>query len=97
MNKMNKNERNERKKKSETRNDTLTEDHTSKNGLAPFHEGVIEMTENSEVPVVTKEARVVEEVSLNKEVREHDEKVKDTVRSTELDIEDLNDDRDRND
>ena len=92
-----------RKKKYETRSNTLTEenapvrDHTSNNGLKPFREGVIEITENSEVPVVTKETRVVEEVSLNKEVREYDEKVKDTVRSTELDIEDLNDDRDRND
>jgi hypothetical protein len=84
-----------RKKKSEIPDDTLTEntpvkDHTPNNGWAPFHEGVIEITENSEVPVVTKETRVVEEVSLNKEVRERDEKVRDTVRSTELDIEDLN-------
>lgn len=87
-----------RKKKSErqenaiTKEDTNVEDRTSNNGLKPFREGVIEITENSEVPVVTKEARVVEEVSLNKEVRERDEKVRDTVRSTELDIEDLTND-----
>jgi len=87
-----------RKKKSEIPDDTLTEntpvkDNTSNNGWVPFHEGVIEITENSEVPVVTKETRVVEEVSLNKEVIERDEKVRDTVRSTELDIEDLNKNR----
>jgi len=89
-----------RKKKFDTREDALAkedanfDDRTSNNGLKPFREGVIEITENSEVPVVTKETRVVEEVSLNKEIRERDEKVRDTVRSTELNIEDLNDDRD---
>jgi hypothetical protein len=90
-----------RKKKSESREreraitdeSSNVEDRTSHNGLKPFHEGVIEITENAEVPVVTKETRVVEEVSLNKEVRERDEKVRDTVRNTELDIEDLNNDR----
>jgi hypothetical protein len=91
-----------RKKKSErqnsaiTKEDTNVEDRTSNNGLKPFREGVIEITENSEVPVVNKETRVVEEVSLNKEVRERDEKVRDTVRNTELDIEDLSKDSDRN-
>jgi hypothetical protein len=89
-----------RKKKAEIQGDALAKenipgkDHTSKNGLAPFREGVLEITENSEVPVITKETRVVEEVSLNKEIRERDERVKDTVRSTELDIEDLNRDKD---
>ena len=47
----------------------------------------VEFTERAEVPVVSKEARVVEEVSLNKEVTEKEESVKDTVRSTKVDIE----------
>lgn len=53
----------------------------------PFQKGSIEIVEKGEVPVVTKEARVVEEVSLNKETSERDETVKDTVRNTEVDVE----------
>jgi stress response protein YsnF len=48
-----------------------------------------EMTEHAEVPVVNKEARVVEEVNLNKEVEERDETVKETVRKTQVDVENL--------
>jgi uncharacterized protein (TIGR02271 family) len=47
----------------------------------------IEMTERTEVPVVSKTARVVEEVSLNKEVEQRNETVSDTVKKTEVDIE----------
>jgi len=60
--------------------------------LADFGEKQIEMTETAEVPVVSKEARVVEEVSLNKEVNERTETVSDTVRKTEVDVEDLSSD-----
>ncbi len=56
---------------------------------ADMREDEIEMTERSEVPVVNKEARVVEEISLNKEVTERDETIRDTVRDTEVDIEKL--------
>ncbi len=51
-----------------------------------LQEGEIEITERAEVPVVSKEARVVEEVSLNKEVTEREETVSDTVRKTEVDV-----------
>ena len=51
-----------------------------------LQEGEIEVTERAEVPVVSKEARVVEEVSLNKEVTEREETVSDTVRKTEVDV-----------
>ena len=54
-----------------------------------FKEGVIEMKEYAEVPVISKEARVVEEVTIGKEVNERDETVRDTVRSTEVEVEDL--------
>ncbi len=57
--------------------------------LQAFTEGEIEMVENAEVPVVNKQARVVEEIRLNKEVDEHTETVHDTVRKTEVDIENL--------
>ena len=58
----------------------------------------IEVTEHAEVPVVNKEARVVEEVRLKKDVTEHEEKVNDTVRKTEVDVDELNKNkRDRRD
>ena len=56
-----------------------------------FKEGVIELEERAEVPVVNKEARVVEEINVNKEVSERTETVRDTVRKTEVDIEDMKD------
>ena len=57
--------------------------------MAPFKDGVIEITEHAEVPVVSKEPRVVEEISINKDVEEHDEKVKDSVRKNEVKVEKL--------
>ena len=56
-------------------------------GDAAFTDKTIEMTETSEEAVVSKAARVVEEVSLRKEVAERVETVKDTVRRDEVDIE----------
>jgi uncharacterized protein (TIGR02271 family) len=57
--------------------------------LSNFKETEIEMTETAEVPVVSKESRVVEEVSLGKEVNERTETISDTVRSTEVDVDNL--------
>jgi stress response protein YsnF len=57
--------------------------------LANFEERDIELTERAEVPVVNKEARVVEEIRLNKDVQEREETIRDTVRSTEVDVENL--------
>ena len=50
----------------------------------------IELTERAEVPVVNKEARVVEEVRVSKEVTERDQTVRDTVRHTEIDVDKSN-------
>jgi len=55
--------------------------------LANFREGDIELTERTEVPVVNKEARVVEEVRVSKDVNERDEVIRDTVRKTDVDVE----------
>ena len=49
----------------------------------------IEMTEHAESAVSSKEARVVEEIKVGKEVEEHEEVVRDTVRSTEVDVEEV--------
>lgn len=53
-----------------------------------FEERSIEAEEHSEEAVVSKEARVVEEVRLSKDVQERDQTVSDTVRRTEVEIED---------
>jgi len=57
--------------------------------LNAFKEGDITMTEYSEVPVVSKTANVVEEISVGKEVNERTETVQDTVRETEVDVDNL--------
>ena len=54
-----------------------------------FKEGEIEIKEYAEVPVVAKQARVIEEINIQKNVEERNETIKDTVRKTEVDIEDL--------
>jgi stress response protein YsnF len=59
------------------------------NEMGAFREGEIELTERAEVPVVNKEARVVEEVRLTKETTERDETIRDTVRGTDVDVEQL--------
>ncbi|GGC14133.1 DUF2382 domain-containing protein [Dyadobacter sediminis] len=61
--------------------------------LDTFKERSIELIEHAEVPVVSKTAVVVEEVSLTKDVTEREEVIKDTVRSTEVEVEDLNSDK----
>ena len=54
--------------------------------LQSFRSGAIEITERAEVPVIAKEARVVEEVAISKEVGERTETVRDTVRRTDVDV-----------
>lgn len=59
-----------------------------------FSEGEIEITERAEVPVVGKQAQVVEEVSLGKETTERTETIRDTVRKTDVEVEEINGDVD---
>ena len=56
--------------------------------LDPFKERVIEMEEIDEEAVVAKSARVVEEIGLRKDAADRVETIRDTVRSTKVDIED---------
>ncbi len=51
-----------------------------------FRERTIEMTETAEEAVVAKDARVVEEVVVRKDVDNRTETVSDTVRSTKVDV-----------
>lgn len=60
-----------------------------------FQNGEIEMIERAEVPIVAKEARVVEEVIIGKEVTEREETIQTTLQSTEVDVEHSNDDIDK--
>ena len=57
-------------------------------GGDPFQERTIEVEERGEEAVVSKEARVVEEVVVRKEADQRTETVSDTVRKTEVDVED---------
>ena len=58
-------------------------------GDMAFKEQNLEVTETNEVPVVSKDARVVEEVVVGKTATERTETVSDTVRRTDVDVEDL--------
>jgi len=57
--------------------------------LAAFKEGAIELRETSEEAVVSKTARVVEEVEVSKQVSQRTEQIQDTVRRTDVEIEQL--------
>ncbi|HXG82570.1 MAG TPA: YsnF/AvaK domain-containing protein, partial [Pyrinomonadaceae bacterium] len=57
--------------------------------LNSIKEGDFVVKESAEQAVVAKEARVVEEVVIGKDVTERTETVNDTVRRTEVDVEDL--------
>jgi len=63
--------------------------------FANMRDQSIEVTETVEEPVVRKRARVKEEVTVGKEVTERTERIKDTVRRTEVRVDDLKDTGDR--
>lgn len=54
-----------------------------------FRERSIELTETDEEAVISKEARVIEEVVVRKDVEERVETVRDTVRRTDVEVEQL--------
>jgi len=56
--------------------------------LRDFKEGTVEVTATTEEAVVSKEARVVEEVVVSKDVSEETRTIRDTVRKTEVDVDD---------
>lgn len=58
-------------------------------GADGMQERTIEVRETVEEPVVAKTARVVEEVVISKEQRDRTETVQDTVRRTDVDVEQL--------
>jgi uncharacterized protein (TIGR02271 family) len=54
-----------------------------------FREGTVEVTERAEEAVVAKTARVVEEVVVGKQVEEHTETVRETLRRTDVDVQEV--------
>jgi len=66
----------------------ISPDALDRDGL--LEERNIEMRETAEQPVVAKEARVKEEVVVQKTASERTEEVNDTVRNTRVDIDDAN-------
>lgn len=57
--------------------------------LKSFKQGTFEVTERAEELVVNKQARIVEEVVVSKQVAEHTEAVRDTLRRTDVEVEQL--------
>ena len=54
-----------------------------------FKEKSVELRETAEEPVVAKTARVVEEVEVGKDVSERTEQIQDSVRRTDVEVEDM--------
>ncbi len=62
---------------------------SAKEAEAAFEEKTVEMMGTSEEAEVSKTARVVGEVALNKETKERQQTVKDTVRRTDVEVEEI--------
>jgi len=57
--------------------------------MTNFKQGDFDITERGEEAVVTKQARVVEEIEIGKQVEERDEVIRDTVRKTDVDVKEI--------
>jgi len=62
-------------------------------GDADFQERTVEVTETDEEAVVSKRAHVTEEVVIKKDVAEREKTISDTVRRTEVEVDDARTDR----
>ena len=60
--------------------------------MSNFNEGDIEITERAEQAVISKQARVVEEVEVGKQVSEREQVVSDTVKRTDVEVEEIDTD-----
>lgn len=60
--------------------------------LTAFKDGTIEVTERAEEAVISKTARVVEEVVIGKSIQDRTETISDTVRRTDVDVQQLDGD-----
>lgn len=58
--------------------------------LAAFKQGDKEFIEHAEVPMVDKQARVVEEVNIGKETNTREETIRDTVKKQDVEVDKIN-------
>lgn len=58
--------------------------------LDSLRNGTIEVAQMAEEAVISKEARVIEEIVIRKDVEEHTETISDTVRRTDVEVEEVN-------
>ncbi|KAA3437066.1 PRC-barrel domain-containing protein [Rufibacter hautae] len=65
---------------------------TNEADFKSFQEGYLELKEYAEVPIITKEAFVVEEITIGKDVEVREELIQETARKTEIQIEELRSD-----
>ncbi len=54
-----------------------------------FQEGSFEIKTQAEIPVISKTARIVEEVVISKKMTEHAETVRDSVKRTDVRVEEI--------
>ncbi len=59
-------------------------------GIDAFKEGSFDVTTQAEVPVISKEARVVEEVVIDKSMTERTETIRDSVKRTDVEVDEFN-------
>lgn len=60
--------------------------------LVNFKDEEFVLTERAEVPLIGKQARVVEEIVVGKDVTEHNEVIRETVRRTDVEVENIEND-----
>lgn len=54
-----------------------------------FQEGSFEIKTQAEIPIISKTARIVEEVVISKKMTEHTENVRDSVKRTDVRVEEI--------
>ncbi len=59
------------------------------NAADAFREGSFEIKTQAEIPVISKTARVVEEVVIGKQTTEHAKIIRDPVKSTDVTVENI--------
>lgn len=57
-----------------------------------FREGSFEIKTQAEIPVISKTARIVEEVVISKQMTEHPEIIRDSVKKTVVEVSEIADD-----
>ena len=62
------------------------------NAADAFREGSFEIKTQAEIPVISKTARVIEEVVIGKQTTEHAEIIRDSVKRTAVQIENISTD-----